>query len=132
MELVNSKIQVILSSSLGARKFPVKDRGGLSLSSQQPTFGCLPEPVHCSHLHTEFLCFLPIANWNKSVTKSSSQIALHTNVFWMVSSVLLCIIPSFCPTSSPLDTWTLFLIPYHLYIKLPQLKVLILFGQECR
>ena len=61
MELVNSKIQLVLSSSLGAQKFP-EDRDGLLLSSQQPIFGPLPEPVHCSHLHSEFLCFLPIAN----------------------------------------------------------------------
>ena len=61
MEIVNSKIQVILSSSFGAQKYTVKDCDGLLLSSQQPIFGPLPEPVHCSHLHSEFLCFLPIA-----------------------------------------------------------------------
>ena len=62
MELVNSKIKVILSSSLGAQKFPVKDCDGLLLSSRQPLFELLPEPVHCSHLHSEFLCFLHIAD----------------------------------------------------------------------
>jgi len=62
MELVNAKIKVILSSSLGAQNFPVKDRDGLLLPSQQPIFGPLPEPVHCSHLHLEFLCFLCLAN----------------------------------------------------------------------
>ena len=87
MEIVNSKIQVILSSSFGAQKYTVKDCDGLLLSSQQPIFGPLPEPVHCSHLHSEFLCFLPIAKWNESDTKSLSQIALHINVFWTMNSV---------------------------------------------
>jgi hypothetical protein len=78
MELVIYKIKVILSSSLGAQKFPVKDCVGLLLSPQQPILGPLPEPVHCSHLHSEFLCFLCIANWNKFDTNSLSQIAFYS------------------------------------------------------
>jgi len=34
--------------------------------------------VHCSHLHSVFLCFLRIANWNKSDTKSLSHIAFDS------------------------------------------------------